>query len=61
MGINIFLQLMGFRTPQNMATWQIKYFKLKESEKCEKQEGHPDPPLPLSPEAGHKTLRGEIP
>ena len=40
----------------HLAIWHSEYFKLKESEKWQMQEG-----LCPSPEAGHKTLRLEVP
>lgn len=41
---------------QNMAPWNIEYFKLKESEKWPMMENSL-----ASPEAGHETLIREVP
>lgn len=43
---------------QNMATWHIEHFKLKELEKCQVREGLSD--LPPSVEVGHKTFTWEV-
>ena len=42
--------------PPNMGPWHSEYFKVKESEKWQGQEG-----LCPSPKAGHKTLRLQVP
>lgn len=47
--------MMGFRTPQNMASGHTDYFKMQEFEKGAEQEGHFDLPCVL-PKTKQETL-----